>query len=98
MYCSSCGKSLKSTKGVGSIVESSASVSPPDAESIDLGLSLNEPGSQTKKVSSSSVPLGNRYDRPMGFSDLRKKKEGTLGENFAHLLFGHLSQPSFIYV
>ena len=49
MYCSSCGKSLNSTKGIGNIAESSASVSPPDSESIGLGLSLNEPGSQTEK-------------------------------------------------
>ena len=48
MYCSSCGKSLNSTKGVGNIAESSASVSPPESESIGLGLSLNEPESQTK--------------------------------------------------
>ena len=63
-----------------------------------------------KKIRSISLPLGNRHDRPMGFSDSRKKKEGTLRENFANtsvvtefirwpdLLFGHLSQPSFISV
>ena len=53
MYCSSCGKSLSSTKGIGNIAECSASVSPPDSESIGLGLSLNEPVSQTKKIRSS---------------------------------------------
>ena len=84
MYCSSCGKSLSSTKRIGNIAEISASVLPPDSESIGLGLSLNEPGSQTKKIRSSSVPLGNRHNRPMGFSDLRKKKErGNTQGNFA---------------
>ena len=76
MYCSSCGKS-------GNIAGCSASVSPPDSGSTGLGLSLNEPGSQTTKIRSRSVPLGNRHDRPMGFSDLRKKKEGILGEKFS---------------
>ena len=49
MHCSSSGKSPSSTTGIGNIAESLASVSPPDSESIGLGLSLNEAGSQTKK-------------------------------------------------
>ena len=48
-YCSSCGKSLNLTQGVGNIAESSVSVSPPDSENMGLGSGLNEPGSQSQK-------------------------------------------------
>ena len=70
-YCSTCGKYLNSTQGVGNIAASSVSM-PVNAESTGLHLGLN----------SAPLSLRNRNDRPMSFSDFRKRKKEKRRENF----------------
>ena len=70
-YCSTCGKCLNSNQGVGNIAASSVSTSV-NAESTGLHFGLN----------SAPLSLRNRNDRPMSFSDFRKRKEEKRRENF----------------
>ena len=70
-YCSTCGKCLNSSQVVGNIAASSVST-PVNAESTGLHLGLN----------SAPLSLSNRNDRPMSFSDVRKRKEEKCRENF----------------